>query len=208
MKRVLIFLTSLAVLALFQGQALAQRGGHGGHGGGVGGIHGGHGMGSFHGGFNHNHVVVVGGFYGGLYAPYRYGYGSYYGYPYSYGYGYGPGYLPSGGIIYSSYDRMYPPLDPYQQPLIDQTSDYASVQITVPSATAEIWFDGKKTTSQGLRRDFVTPELTPGKSFTYEVRAKWTENNQEFDQTKTLTVMAGRRTVFAFSSSELLPPPK
>ena len=36
---------------------------------------------------------------------------------------------------------------------------------------AELWFDQKLTKATGTVRDFVTPELSPGRQYSYEVKA-------------------------------------
>jgi uncharacterized protein (TIGR03000 family) len=50
----------------------------------------------------------------------------------------------------------------------------ASESADVPLALADVVFNGKLTTSTGKDRVFTTPELTPGKTYTYTVTANWT----------------------------------
>jgi uncharacterized protein (TIGR03000 family) len=85
----------------------------------------------------------------------------------------------------------------------------AAVEIYLPNKDAELWFNGVKTQQAGQKRAFVTPDLEPGKSYSYEVRAKWMEDGKEFDQTRTVTVRSGAQVVFAFfaEKKEQLPPP-
>src|ERR1700723_1792902 len=52
----------------------------------------------------------------------------------------------------------------------------AYVDLRVP-ATAEIWFDDNKTAQTGSLRHYVTPSLESGRSFTYDIRARWTDPN-------------------------------
>jgi uncharacterized protein (TIGR03000 family) len=153
-----------------------------------------------------------------------------------YGGGGAPTYMVGGGTTIfntggagAGYDRMYPPVAQFglQQPPVDpglkvdpgyqtnlgpqpRVALTASVQIYVPSPSAELWFNGVKTTTQGLKREFVTPELTPGQNFTYDIRAKWTENGKEYDITRTFSVQAGGQLSFNFTADlrEQLPPPK
>lgn len=66
-----------------------------------------------------------------------------------------------------------------------------SVDVRVP-ANAELWFNGDKTQQRGTFRQFVSPPVDPGKSYTYDIRAKWTDQNgKEVDQNRTITVHAG-----------------
>jgi uncharacterized protein (TIGR03000 family) len=193
-------------------------GGHGGggHGGSFhgGAVHGGsfHGAAVHHGGFNHGHggvFIGVGG-WGGY--PYYGGYG-YGGYPYYGGYGYGgyaADYYPAAG---SSYYGMppagvgsYPPVADTGPSPDDQT---AHVAVKVP-ANAEVWFGQGKTRQTGALRQFVSPALTPGEEYTYEIKARWMEGDQEVVQTRQVDVAAGSwKTVdFTRPAAEPLEPPK
>jgi uncharacterized protein (TIGR03000 family) len=211
----------VAAVLLAAGPAWARPHGGGGHGGGGhgGGFHGGgfHG-GGFHGGGFHGGGFHGGGFHGGGFhnggfrgSGFRHGgyYPGYYGYYPSYGYsapysyypsydpGYGsapdPGYLDPDGGVPPSYSGGYQAL----APLSTASSDTAAAQadptahliVRVP-ANAEIWFDGSTTTSKGAVRWFQSPPLTPGR-FTYEVRARWTENGHDVTQTQKVSVSPG-----------------
>jgi uncharacterized protein (TIGR03000 family) len=67
----------------------------------------------------------------------------------------------------------------------------ANVEVRVPE-NAKIWIDGQTTTPTGAVRHFVSPPLEKDKSFTYEIRALWTDaNGKEIDQTKKVQVKAG-----------------
>ncbi len=197
-------------------------GGHAGgfHAGGfhAGGIHGGsfhaggiHGGGFNHGGFNHggfNH----GGFHGGgWWYPGYYGYygasPSYYGsYPYSghsdyYPYssdwsspGYDSGYYGSYEDVTPSYSYGSPSVGSpsYYAPATASPDTTAHVTVSVP-ADAEIWFNDTKTTSTGAVREYQSPPLAPGGRFTYELRARWSQNGDEVTQTQQVAVTAGAR---------------
>lgn len=75
----------------------------------------------------------------------------------------------------------------------------AHLVVLVPD-NAEIVIDGRKTTQTGATRDFVSPELAPNQEFKYEVKARWQENGQEIEKTKTIAVKAGARVVVHFSN--------
>jgi uncharacterized protein (TIGR03000 family) len=168
-----------------------------------------------------------------------YGFGGYgypgYGYP-GYGYGefgfggygadpyyggvpnyppgaYNPGTYPPGGsyppaVVFNGRMQVPPGMtEPELGPT--PTAVTASVQINVPSPMAEVWFNGVKTQTTGMKREFVTPELPPGKVFTYEVRARWSANGKDFDVTRQLNVQAGSQSLLNFVAEdrEQLPAP-
>jgi uncharacterized protein (TIGR03000 family) len=54
----------------------------------------------------------------------------------------------------------------------------AQVNVLLP-ADAEITIEGKKMSSTGSSRLFVTPTLEPGKTYTYDLHAMWMENGKE-----------------------------
>jgi uncharacterized protein (TIGR03000 family) len=70
------------------------------------------------------------------------------------------------------------------------------VTVRVP-ANAKLWFDGSTTTSTGAVREFQSPRLTPGR-YTYEIRARWTENGRAVTQTQNVTVSPGAHTTVDF----------
>jgi uncharacterized protein (TIGR03000 family) len=85
--------------------------------------------------------------------------------------------------VTSSYQDSY-------SPATAQPDTRAQIIVDVP-ADAEIWFEGTKMTSTGSVREYRSPPLTPGARYTYEVRARWTENGQEVTQTQEVKVAAG-----------------
>jgi uncharacterized protein (TIGR03000 family) len=181
-------------------------GGHfgGGHfgGGHFGGFRGGH-----FGGFRGGHFGGFRGFRGGyLYRPYYHNYGyyrrnyypRYYGY-YPYYYNSYPYYSGSSGYD-SGYDGSYyqPELPSDAYPGSERSSAYppaeadttAHVTVKVP-ADARLWVDGKPTTSTGTVRQFISPALTPGRRYAYDLRARWKEHGREVTQTRQVVVTAG-----------------
>src|SRR6202043_2035796 len=126
---------------------------------------------------------------GDHYGSHRYGYYGYY--PYSYGvypYSYSSpvydsGYYGSYGDVTPSYPDIYSSVTPAaaSYPSLDpvataptQPDTNALVTVNVP-AGAQLWFDGKATTTAGSVRQFESPPLTPGGRYSYEVRARWNE---------------------------------
>jgi uncharacterized protein (TIGR03000 family) len=161
-------------------------GGHGGHsvghvGGSVGHISGWH----EHGGW-HDHA-----FHGGWYGGYHRGYWPYHGFsycPFYYGYSRPYYYSYTEPYYYSyaqPYDYSYAPTyvtPSYNDfPMIEEqetvspadTAQPAYVEVQVPAA-AQLWFEGVRMNQTGTIRDFVSPALQPGRTFTYDIRAQWT----------------------------------
>jgi uncharacterized protein (TIGR03000 family) len=136
------------------------------------------------------------------YGGYGYGYGGYGGYGYG-GYAYG-------APLYNTYTSYYAP-DSQTQQQLPQPDDAAHILVVVPS-DAELWFNGTKTSQTGTQRDFVSPVLTLGKNYTYEVKARWTEDGKPVEQTRSVHVQANSWQVVDFTRSETSPkapaPPK
>jgi uncharacterized protein (TIGR03000 family) len=75
------------------------------------------------------------------------------------------------------------------------------IDVRVP-ADAKIWFDNDATKQTGAERQFVSPPLTHGKYFEYQIRAQWNENGKKKEQTRRVTFQAGDRIHLDFSSVE------
>jgi uncharacterized protein (TIGR03000 family) len=145
-----------------------------------------------------------------------YGLGSY-GLDYGgYGLGYG-GYVPSYGVYtagYGGYGYAPPydgtvfdatsvpanlPAQPQQAPAYDNT---ANLTLVVPEGT-ELWFNGTKISTTGTKREFVTPPLTPGKDFIYEIKARWRENGKPVEQNQSVKVQANSWKVVDFTRQQV-----
>ena len=194
-------------------------GGHGGgiHGGG-GHYYGGHG-GYYHGGYGGRYYGGYGfyPFFGlGIGYPYYSGYGL--GYPSYSGFGlggYGQGYYGYGGWPYSwDYDypqssgyysvapAVYPdttivPYTPATPELVPaagivpaRSSAPATVRLTGPAGT-RVWFDGKAVQANSGQWTYTTPTLEPGKTYTVNARARWSQDGQDQTIDLPLGVVAG-----------------
>jgi uncharacterized protein (TIGR03000 family) len=236
LNSVAIFGTTAALALFSLGNAAAQHGGgghgggghgggghggggHGGgggsHGGSGGGWHGGSGGGShggnwqggngWHGDGWHDGHGHGWGWYGGWYGWYPGLYGSRWGWGYPY---YGSG----DGSGYSDYGYGYP--EQYygdttgdlsqQQPANQQNT--AHIRVLVPADNAQIWFDDAPTQQTGSVRVFDTPALEPGRSYTYQVRARWTDNGREVAETREAHIHPGDAVTVDFTNQ--LPPPR
>jgi uncharacterized protein (TIGR03000 family) len=82
----------------------------------------------------------------------------------------------------------------------------ARIQVTVPDADAEIWFEDHKTAGKGTTRSFESPALTPGKSYTYRLRATWNEGGQTVTDERDVEVSAGQTARVEFARKAEKPP--
>ena len=156
------------------------------HGGRGGGFYGGRG-GGFYGGLDYGYL---GGIYGWDY-PWDYGYydstPSYYYVPSApLDYGYYVPTIPDASGYYGSYS-MPAPAPAYAVP----QGNVAYVDVTVPDPSADIFINGVKMLQKGIMRSFFSPSLTPGKEYTYEFKAEWTDGTKKMTQTRDLPVHAG-----------------
>jgi uncharacterized protein (TIGR03000 family) len=174
----------------------APRGGFRGGGFHAGGYHHGGYRAGYHNGGYHHHP-----YYGGWY-PYRpYSWGPYSSYPYWYGYYpyYGsssnsysePG---SESVYNSGYSSFYYSGAPSS---VDGADTRAHITVNLP-AGAKLWVNNTPMSSTGPIREFVSPALTPGSQYTYEVKASWSESGREVTQTQTVGVTAGAQVSVQF----------
>ncbi|HZZ82529.1 MAG TPA: TIGR03000 domain-containing protein [Gemmataceae bacterium] len=205
-----------AILGLITAHGIANaQHGHGGayHGGG------------YHGGYYH------GGYYRGGYYPYYrgpiigigiggYGYGYGYGYPYYYPplapvYAYPP---PPTVVVQGGQPAQVAPLPnaPTQPPQTASPSTdmpppkNAQIKVILPDAQAKVWFDNNPTSATGTERHYHTPDLTPGATNTYRIRASWIANGREVVQELAVPVQPGRMSVADFTrppTESVAPPP-
>ncbi|HJT78393.1 MAG TPA: TIGR03000 domain-containing protein [Gemmataceae bacterium] len=78
----------------------------------------------------------------------------------------------------------------------------AHLNVQLPSE-ASLWIQGQEMNETGGFREFVSPPLTPGQRYTYEVQARWNENGKAVTQTRTVPIRAGQRVDVDFTN----PPP-
>ena len=201
----------------YGGYSSGYHGGYGGYGGGYGGYRGGYG--GYRGGYGSRLGFGVGlgsgialgsalGGYGRGYSGYGgySGYSGYGGYAPSYS-GYVPSYsgyntVPSAGYINQGYPEIgLAAADSSRQSLYygpEATDNTARLRILVP-ANAKVWVGGMETGQNGQEREFGSPALTPGKTYTYEVKARWMEAGEPVERTRKVKVMANRTTTVDFS---------
>jgi len=114
------------------------------------------------------------------------------------------GYFGGGQLAYpTSNDPLFQadtPAMSYREPMRASPAapaDRAVLALQVP-ADAKIWVQGEATKQDGAVRTFVSPPLEPGKTYTYAVKAQWTENGKPVEQSQNVTVRAGNRSQLLF----------
>jgi uncharacterized protein (TIGR03000 family) len=138
------------------------------------------------------------GYGNGWYSPYGYANSGWYS-PYVYDYDYGPNYgYDTGDYYYPSGQQGYYGGDyatnqgNMNQGMANQNPNAAHILLRVPG-NAQVFFEGQPTTERGSVRAYVSPPLEPNKEYTYDVRAQWTQNGQQRNETRHVRVRAGAR---------------
>jgi uncharacterized protein (TIGR03000 family) len=207
-----LVLGAVALLSTAAAGRAWAHGGGGGHGGGAGHAGGGAyrggyaGGGYYHGGYYHRGYYPGYGYWG---YPFI-GFDFWWGYPagpfidYTYApcyYLYTPDYGPPPAPVYGSADpgtRAYPH-DTAMQARPPVLEKQARVLIRVP-ADAQLWVEETQTNQTGAQREFVSPELAPGKAFVYAVRARWQADGKTVDQTRQVEVKASSVVMVDFTN--------
>jgi len=140
------------------------------------------------------------------YSPYYPGYSNYgaWSYPnYSYPNYSARDYYSAPGMSYSNWPAYSSDTSSYSYgaPASTTVRDTAQLNVRLPDPNAEVWVEGKRTEQRGTQREFVSPPLNPDKNYTYEVRARWTENGQERERTKTVAVRANSTATIDFTTA-------
>jgi uncharacterized protein (TIGR03000 family) len=147
------------------------------------------------------------------------------GYPAYYGGGYYRGYYP----YYNTYDYSYPVYSDQFSPQYSYSSNslsdtqysfYPSSQnpgpmqyglmnpndagfiVRVPDPNAEVYFQDFKTQQRGVVRHFETDKpLDPNQAYTFQIRARWTQNGQPVEQTRQVQARAGQNVTVDFANA-------
>jgi uncharacterized protein (TIGR03000 family) len=83
----------------------------------------------------------------------------------------------------------------------DQNNRSVLIQMNVPE-NAQVWFGDQATRQTGASRQYVSPPLTSGQLYVYDVRVRWNRDGQPAERTQRVTVRAGDRINLDFSSPE------
>ena len=68
----------------------------------------------------------------------------------------------------------------------------------LPTADAEVLFDGSRTKQTGTEREFQTPPLPAGRDCHYTVTASWVQDGKEVRRERRIAVSQGAQVVVDF----------
>jgi uncharacterized protein (TIGR03000 family) len=74
----------------------------------------------------------------------------------------------------------------------------AEIILNVP-LDAIVFIDGQRITSGGTTRLFVTPSLTPGRRYFYDVKISWIDGSHAREISKQVSFQAGQRVVLNYA---------
>lgn len=77
----------------------------------------------------------------------------------------------------------------------------ANIRVMLPDAAASVWFEGNSTKTTGNDRVYQSPPISSGNTYSYKIKAVWTENGRQVVQERTIAVGAGQTAVVDFSKT-------
>lgn len=95
-----------------------------------------------------------------------------------------------------------PPSIFIESPNNNKPAQSATLRVRVPDANAEVWLSGHKTLSKGVMREFTTKALEPDKSYSAQVRAKWSDQGVQVEQQREVNLTPGDRVTIDFTRPE------
>jgi uncharacterized protein (TIGR03000 family) len=66
------------------------------------------------------------------------------------------------------------------------------LSVLLPDPDADVWIERTEMKQKGTERTFVSPALEAGKSYRYEIVARWTADGREKAESRTATGQAGQ----------------
>jgi uncharacterized protein (TIGR03000 family) len=173
---------------------------YGGYGGGYyGGNRGMYGMGGYYGNYGYSGGMIP--TFSGI-LPANYGYGALYSAQTL------PGWMTSGSG--DAPPRSRPTLSPavpvkgsdVTPAAYGGQGAIATVEVKLPNAQAEIWFEGVQMKEVGVVREFTSPPLDPNSKYSYEIKIRWPDTSGKLQETfRSISVRAGQRAFVDFTKS-------
>jgi uncharacterized protein (TIGR03000 family) len=118
--------------------------------------------------------------------------------------GVGPGWLSPGSWSYSYLANVHSsggrPVLPFNDSALGELPSNAHISLAVP-ADAQVWFDGNPTRQTGTLRNYISPPLTPGPTYTYTLRVRWMNDGTPVEENRRVRVHAGARVRLHFTPS-------
>jgi uncharacterized protein (TIGR03000 family) len=76
----------------------------------------------------------------------------------------------------------------------------AGFTLRLPDSNTEVWFENQKTQQKGIIRQYVSGSLDPSSSYTFHIRARWTDNGRPVEQTRNIDARAGQQLTVDFTT--------
>jgi uncharacterized protein (TIGR03000 family) len=92
------------------------------------------------------------------------------------------------------------PLNTPPVPEPPPSSNRCHIHVVLPSH-ATLWFGNEATDRAGAIRDFLSPELSPGKTYNYTLKARWVQDGRAVEQTRHIKVRANELATVNFMPS-------
>jgi uncharacterized protein (TIGR03000 family) len=83
------------------------------------------------------------------------------------------------------------------------TDNQSLIIVNVPDDRARVWVQGQLMQGAGKQRVFLVPPLEPGFNYAYEIRARWGNDPQSVDETRTVPIRVGQEVIVDFSRPAL-----
>jgi uncharacterized protein (TIGR03000 family) len=74
------------------------------------------------------------------------------------------------------------------------------VNVRLP-ADAVLWLNGQRMRGTGAERDFISPELTEGETYAYQVKARWLQDGRPKEETIEAKVHTNKTMTIRFGTS-------
>ena len=76
----------------------------------------------------------------------------------------------------------------------------ARLRIALPAERADVWIQGEKSEQTKAIQDYVSPPLTSGKQYYYEVKARWTDSaGKQVERSKSFPIVPGQPVYLDFT---------
>jgi uncharacterized protein (TIGR03000 family) len=88
-----------------------------------------------------------------------------------------------------------------------QPADSTSIDFTVsvPDPNSQIWFQNYLTHQMGTVRHFKSDNLTPGQTYTFNIRVVWNQNGQPVEATRDVQAVTGQHAMVNFDNAQNQP---
>jgi uncharacterized protein (TIGR03000 family) len=124
-------------------------------------------------------------------------------------YGYGFGLWPyTYGFWPYHYGYLYDDVGPYWAQAAPEyvapavvASGRATIEVRLPSADAQVWIDGRETSSRGTERTYTSPVLEGGYDYGYSIKASWEQDGELRTVERQITITARDHVVVDFTQS-------